>query len=136
MYSPIAAPALAGNTLGGSGSDFVVAEWQDPGGVHEPPRRIAPLHVHHSDDEAWYVLEGALAIQMGDGLVEARAGSAVLVPRGVPHTYWNPGPERVRYLLVMTPRISGLIAAIHAMAEKTPDKMRELFRNYDSELLE
>jgi hypothetical protein len=52
MDSPIAAPALAGNTLGGSGSDFVIAGWQDARGVHEPTRGIAPLYVHRSDDEA------------------------------------------------------------------------------------
>src|SRR5579871_5092300 len=104
------APALAGNTIG---DDFVIAEWQDAGGVSEKPRFIAPPHLHHSDDEAWYVLEGALCVQRGDEVVEARAGAAVLVPRGVVHTYWNPGPGPVRYLLVMPANIHKLIQAIH-----------------------
>ncbi|PYT72520.1 MAG: hypothetical protein DMG42_14325 [Acidobacteria bacterium] len=41
-------------------------------------------------------------VQVGDKEVELRAGSGVLVPRGSPHTYWNPGPGPTRYLLIMT----------------------------------
>lgn len=35
------------------------------------PELIAPLHKHHNDDEAWYVLEGTLGFQIGDTIVEA-----------------------------------------------------------------
>src|SRR6266481_9320131 len=90
--SPMIASPLAGNVLGSVGDAFVIAEWRDAGGPPGPPRLIAPLHVHHRDDEAWYVLEGALVVQVGNDQVEARAGAAVFVPRGTLHTYWNPGP--------------------------------------------
>jgi len=131
----VVAPLLAGNVIGGDDGAFVIAEWRDGGGVTDPPRLIAPLHLHHNDDEAWYVLKGALRVRRGDEVVEAPAGSAVFVPRGTPHTYWNAISGPTRYLLVMTPRIYALIRAIHAMTERTPDRMRELFRQYDSELL-
>src|SRR5712692_7931245 len=99
------------------------------------PRWIAPLHLHRSDDEAWYVLEGVLRVNVGDDEVELRAGSGVLVPRGTPHTYWNPGPGRVRYLLMMTSRIYQLVQDIHAMKERTPASLRAVFEKHDSELL-
>jgi len=126
------APPLTGKTMG---QDFVIAEWQDAGGAGDPPRLIAPLHVHHHDDEAWYVLEGALCVRVGDEVIEAQAGSAVLAPHGKAHTYWNPGPGRTRYLLVMTSRIHRLIQAIHAMPERTPAALQKVFREHDSELL-
>jgi uncharacterized cupin superfamily protein len=135
MSSPLVATPLAGNLLGSLESAFVIAEWQDPGGPAGPPRLIAPLHVHYSDDEAWYVLEGALRVRVGEEEVEARAGSGVFVSRGTPHTYWNPGPERVRYLLIMTANIYGLIQEIHALQERTPAALRILFRKHDSDLL-
>jgi glyoxylate utilization-related uncharacterized protein len=135
MAAPIIAPPLAGNILGSGTGDFVVAEWQDAGSPAGPPRWIAPLHLHRSDDEAWYVLEGRLCVKRGDEEVELHAGSGVLVPRGTPHTYWNPGQERVRYLLVMTSRIYQLIQGIHATKERTPEIMRALFEKFDSELL-
>ncbi len=81
------------------------------------------------------VLEGTLRVQAGENEIEARAGSAVLVPRGTPHTYWNPGPGRLRYLLIMTPNIFSLIQGIHALKERTPASLQQLFRKHDSELL-
>jgi len=135
MNSSIIASQLAGKTLGTGKDSFVIAEWRDAGGPPGPPRFIAPLHLHHNDDEAWYVLEGTLCVRVGDKDVEAKAGSAVFVPRGTPHTYWNAGPGLLRYLLVMTPRIFELIQEIHAMRERTPVALQAVFRKYDSELL-
>ena len=135
MNQPAVASLLAGNTLGSPNNSFVIAEWQDVGGPPDPPRLIAPLHVHHQDDEAWYVLEGILRVQSGENEIEAHAGSAVLVPRGTPHTYWNAGPGRLCYLLIMTPNIFSLIQGIHALKERTPATLQELFRKHDSELL-
>ena len=125
--SAVFAARLAGGLIGPPGTSLVIAEWADPGGGHDPPRYIAPLHVHHEDDEAWYVLEGALRVRLGDRDVDVRAGGAVIAPRGTPHTYWNPDPGATRYLLVMTPRIRDLIHAIHAMEARSDDAMRAVF---------
>ena len=135
MNLPLTAPPLAGSTLGNGKNSFVIAEWRDPGGPSGPPRFIAPMHLHHNDDEAWYVLEGTLCVRVGDKDVEASAGSAVFVPRGTPHTYWNPGPGLLRYLLVMSPQIYELIQEIHATKERTPEVLRAVFQKYESELL-
>jgi oxalate decarboxylase/phosphoglucose isomerase-like protein (cupin superfamily) len=135
MGSPIIAPLLAGNTLGSVRDAFVVAEWRDAGGPAGAPRLIAPRHRHHHDDEAWYVLEGTLRVQVGDAEVEARAGSGVFVPRRTVHTYWNPGPGAVRYLLVMTSNIFRLIQEIHTLTDRSPAALRALFAKYDSEIL-
>jgi hypothetical protein len=135
-HLPDLAPLLAGHTLGSIHDDFVIAEWQDPGGPAGPPRLIAPRHLHRGDDEAWYVLEGTLRVQLGSDVVEARAGSGVLVPKGTPHTYWNPGPGPLRYLLIMTSNIYRLIQQIHALPDRTAPLLRAVFEEHDSELLE
>ena len=124
---------LAEGVLGAEGASIVLAEWRDPGGAAEPPRYIAPLHVHERDDEAWYVLEGTLRFRLGDEEVEAPAGAAVIAPRGTVHTYWNPRPEPARYLLVMTERIAALIEALHAPGAR--DDMAAVFRAHDSTLI-
>jgi mannose-6-phosphate isomerase-like protein (cupin superfamily) len=136
MSSPIIAPPLAGQVIGAVGDAFVIAEWRDPGGPPEPRRLIAPWHVHHRDDEAWYVLEGVLRVQVGKDEVEARTGSGVFVPRGTPHTYWNPAPGPARYLLVMSSNIYRLIQEIHGMKDRTPQSLRQVFHRCDSELLD
>jgi mannose-6-phosphate isomerase-like protein (cupin superfamily) len=135
MNPSLRAVPLAGNTIGTGKDSFVIAEWRDAGGPPGPPRFIAPLHLHHNDDEAWYVLEGTLCVRVGDKDVEATAGCAVFVPRETPHTYWNPGTGPLRYLLVMTPRIYELIQEIHATKVRTPEVLRAVFQKYDSELL-
>jgi quercetin dioxygenase-like cupin family protein len=81
------------------------------------------------------VLEGRLGVRVGKDVVEADAGSAVFVPRGTPHTYWNPGTGLVRYLLVMTSNIYSLIQEIHAMKERSPAALRAVFERHESELL-
>jgi mannose-6-phosphate isomerase-like protein (cupin superfamily) len=135
MTAPIIAPPLACQVLASAGDGFVIAEWQDAGGPVGPPRFIAPLHLHHADDEAWYVIEGTLRVRAGEDEIEARAGAAVFVPRGTPHTYWNPAAERVRYLLVMTSNIYRLIQEIHTMPDRSPAALRAVFAKYNSELL-
>jgi mannose-6-phosphate isomerase-like protein (cupin superfamily) len=131
------AERLAGRALGDADGSFVIAEWTEEGSPQgASPRLVAPLHVHREDDEAWYVLEGALAFRIGEDELEARAGEAVFAPRGVPHTFWNPSAEPARYLLVMTPNTFRLVEAIHATKDRDPDSMRALFERYDCELLE
>ena len=74
-------------------------------------------------------------VRVGDNDVEVRAGSAVLVPRGTPHTYWNPDPSPVRYLLVMTTNIYSLIQEIHQTKDRSVSALQELFKKHNSELL-
>jgi len=136
MTKPTIASRLAGNVIGSGEHSFVVAEWRDAGSPPGPPRPIAPLHLHNHDDEAWYVLEGTLHVRVGQDVVEARAGSAVFVPRETPHTYWNPDVLPARYLLVMTPNIFRLIQEIHTMEDRSPAALREVFARYDSKLLD
>jgi mannose-6-phosphate isomerase-like protein (cupin superfamily) len=117
--------------LGGPDSDFVIVEWSDSG--DSGYEWIAPLHVHHGDDEAWYVLEGVLRFLIGEETFEAGPGSAVLAPKGTPHAYGNArNGERARYLLVMTPRLRALVRALH---ERGAGDYAAIFRAHDSELL-
>jgi mannose-6-phosphate isomerase-like protein (cupin superfamily) len=113
------------------GEDFVIVEWR-AGTDTSRERPVAGLHVHHEDDEAWYVLEGTLGFQVGDELVTAHAGSAVLVPKGTPHSYWNAGEAEARYVLVMSPRIAALVAELHS---GTGESYAEIFRRHASDLL-
>jgi mannose-6-phosphate isomerase-like protein (cupin superfamily) len=121
------AEPLTGSAVGGSGDDFVLVQWTAQVGDHW----IAPLHVHHDDDEAWYVLQGRLGFRLGGEEFEVGPGSAVLARRGTPHTYRNAGEVEAEYLLVMPPRIASLIEAIHQPGLD----VRALFKAHASEIL-
>jgi mannose-6-phosphate isomerase-like protein (cupin superfamily) len=126
MKEPIVSPD---GTTPLVGDGFEIREWRH--GPNEGPR----LHVHHSDDEAWYVLEGTLRFRFADRTVDVGAGTTVMAPAGVAHTYGNPGPGDVRYLIITTPRVFALIDALHANGIG-PDAFAEISRRYDSEVLE
>jgi mannose-6-phosphate isomerase-like protein (cupin superfamily) len=109
---------------------FVIVDWT--AAPSPPGLPIAGLHVHHSDDECWIVKEGRLGFRVGEEERVAGAGESVLVERGTPHSYWNPGADEARYLLVMTPRIFALIEALHS-GERSD--WAAIFAEHDSELL-
>ena len=46
-----------------------------------------PLHVHHTEDEIFHVLEGELRVRIDGEDVIVRAGETVLAPRGIAHSY-------------------------------------------------
>ena len=125
---------LTGQIIGLNESQLAIAEWTDPGAPAGPPRLIAPSHVHYCDDEAWYILEGMLAFRLGDQEIEAPAGSAVLAPRGVTHTYWNPHATPARYLLIMTPTLRHLIEELHRSTERDPAAIQTIYHQHHSAL--
>jgi quercetin dioxygenase-like cupin family protein len=88
--------------------------------------------VHRSDDEAWHVLEGQLTFRYTDRTESAGPGTTVFVPAGVVHTY--SAGAGARYLIVLTPRLEALITALQA--DRDPAHQREIYRRFDSELLE
>jgi mannose-6-phosphate isomerase-like protein (cupin superfamily) len=123
--------SLTGEQLGGPQSDFVIVEWTDSG--ESEYEWIAGLHVHHADDEAWYVLEGVLRFRIGEELREVGPGGAVSAPKGTPHAFGNARSGRpARYLLVMTPKIRALVQALH---QPGVADYPAIFRAHDSELL-
>lgn len=127
---------LNGQSFKPTGSKLVLADWIAEGTPEgSEPMPIAPLHRHLVDDEAWYVLEGRLAFQIEDEVVEAGAGQVVIVPSGKAHTYWNPSPEEARYLIIMTATMSTLIEEIHRSTDRSRDRMQALFSQYEAELL-
>jgi len=68
----------------------------------EPPGTEAPLHVHHREDEAFWILEGTVTIQVGDTVVECGPGDYAFGPRDIPHRY-TVGPDGCRMLFICTP---------------------------------
>jgi mannose-6-phosphate isomerase-like protein (cupin superfamily) len=61
-----------------------------------------PLHIHHNEDEAWYILNGKMTFFVGDDVLEATAGSFVLAPKGIPHTF-TVDVEPTRVLVFASP---------------------------------
>src|ERR671915_2043889 len=68
-----------------------------------PPGFAVPPHIHHTTDEGFYVLEGAMRGLCGDQTWQATPGSFVWLPRGIPHSYAVDGEETLRSLAITLP---------------------------------
>jgi mannose-6-phosphate isomerase-like protein (cupin superfamily) len=107
----------------GGGLAEIKAAASDTGGrmtileIAEPPNSAAPLHVHHTQDEGFWILDGSATFEVGDKVIEARAGDYLFGPRDIPHRYTT-GPDGCRMLFILTPGgFEELVRAVSRPAE-------------------
>jgi quercetin dioxygenase-like cupin family protein len=81
--------------------------------ITEPPGTEAPLHVHHREDEGFWVLEGDVTFEVGGQKIPAGPGDYAFGPRDIPHRY-TVGDAGCRMLFILTP--GGFEDAIRAMS--------------------
>ena len=106
-----------------------------------PPHSPSPApHVHHAHEEGFYVLEGNLEFKVNGETIHAGAGSFVMVPIGVAHTFSNPTDHPARFLNTFTPpqyihyfeEMSTLVAK---SGPPTPEQARAIMAHYDTEVV-
>ena len=90
-----------------------------------------PHHRHAGEDEAWWIIEGSLRFKLDDDEQTADAGAFVYVPRGVAHSFQNPGPDPARILVMFTP--GGMEGFFDAFAE-LEELDREAFARLGAEV--
>jgi quercetin dioxygenase-like cupin family protein len=82
-------------TAADTGGQMTIVEMTCPPGE-------APLHVHHREDEAFWILEGSVTLYVGGEKIEAGPGDYAMGPRDIPHRY-TVGPEGCRMLFICVP---------------------------------
>jgi 5-methylphenazine-1-carboxylate 1-monooxygenase len=102
-----------------------------------PPETFVPPHVHPTQDEYVYLLEGELMLVTGGSEQVAHPGGLVRLPSGQPHGLFNRSGADVVCLFWVTPtaRLYDLFVAIDAMAEQTPDAVVALAAQHEVEFL-
>jgi 2-polyprenyl-6-methoxyphenol hydroxylase-like FAD-dependent oxidoreductase/quercetin dioxygenase-like cupin family protein len=103
-----------------------------------PPDAFVPPHIHSTQDEYVYLLEGELTlVSPGDEDRTARPGDLVRLPMGRPHGLYNRSGETLTCLFWVTPagKLFDLFAGIDAMNEQTPDAVVALSAEHDVEFL-
>jgi quercetin dioxygenase-like cupin family protein len=85
--------------------------------ITAPPGLEVPLHVHHRDDEGFWILEGEVTFEVGDTTLEASAGDYVFAPRDIPHRF-TAGNDGCRMLFILVP--GGIEDLVRATSEPAP----------------
>jgi quercetin dioxygenase-like cupin family protein len=151
-----AAPAVAvrpgeGQSLrwGPAGTVRIVASTGTTDGLFsivestEEPGSAAPLHVHHGEAEAFYILGGEIELTCGDQTLTAEAGDFVYTPKDVPHKYRVIGEQPARVLLLFSrPGFESFFAEAGTPLDQPPagppdpEQFQRIVKKYDMELLE
>ncbi|PSR52289.1 hypothetical protein AHMF7605_01510 [Adhaeribacter arboris] len=90
LFLKLSSPATA-NT-------FSITEYELPPGFPGPP-----AHQHQVFEHAWYVLEGALTVQLADKTAVLTRGSFIFIPKRIVHAFANDSASTVKVLVVDTP---------------------------------
>jgi quercetin dioxygenase-like cupin family protein len=111
--------AVAANT----GGAFSLHERRVPAGGRRPP-----AHVHPDRVEAFWVLDGVAEFELDGAVSVAGAGSFVLVPGGVAHTFGATATSAAHVLVLHAPALDGYFRELHELwtAPEPPTREVEL----------
>ena len=96
-----------------------------------------PRHLHHEQEEGFYVIAGEYIVEIGDGRYMLGPGDSVLAPREVPHAWAHVGEGTGRQLIVFQP--AGKMEAFFGELAKVagipqPEVMQRLFSSHGMEM--
>lgn len=96
--------------------------------------RRPPAHVHPDRTEAFWVLDGQAEFELDGDLVTAAAGSFVLVPGGVLHTFGATAGAAAHLLVLHAPALDGYFRELAGLwsgpEPPTPDTELDLMRRH------
>lgn len=99
-----------------------------------PAGHMPPLHVHHAEDEGFFVLDGAVTLFTPGDELHLAEGDFFLAPRGVPHTY-RVGDSPARWLVTHTDGFADFVASVSELPEPDPERLSEVAAEHDIEIL-
>lgn len=117
-----------------TGNQFTVLELPTEAG------RGPPLHVHHIEDEWFYVLDGEHEFQVGADRVRVAPGDSIFAPRRIPHTWRNvsAGPGKMLCIAQPAGRLEEFFEELSILASSDRNDAgarKALFENYDMEIV-
>ena len=80
-----------------------------------------PPHIHHLEDEQFYVLEGQLTYSVGDQIFEVQMGDFIHIPRGTVHSFKN-GSKPSRLLATFAP--AGIEGFFTEVGDRVDDRLK------------
>ena len=103
-------PAGTGPLYWGPGDKvtFLVTGAESGGGCFivegmAPPGGGPPPHIHHFEDESFYILQGSVTVQAGEQTLRVSPGDFIHIPRGTVHSFQDDGNIDAKAVIVISP---------------------------------
>ena len=99
--------------------------------------RGTPLHVHHSQDEVFYVIEGDYFFQVGDEKYHLTVGESIFMPRKVPHA-WTQVSEKGKMTVTFQPagKMESFFTTMAALDhEPAPAEIAKIFTDNEMQVV-
>jgi quercetin dioxygenase-like cupin family protein len=87
-----------------------------------PPGSATPYHLHHSEDEAFYMIEGESTFVCDGKKTVAGPGDYLFLPRGIPHGIRVSGSTPTRMLILAMPG-NGFVGMATEMGEPARERV-------------
>ncbi|MEX2400201.1 MAG: cupin domain-containing protein [Rhodothermales bacterium] len=97
-----------------------------------------PRHVHHTQDEWFYVLEGAYRIEVGERRFDVGPGDSVFAPREVPHVWAHVSEGEGRLIIAFQPagQMESFLGGLAELGSApSPEVMAPLFASHGMTML-
>jgi quercetin dioxygenase-like cupin family protein len=101
------------------------------------PGKGTPLHIHHEQDEIFYVIEGAYKFQVGDDKYDLATGESIFLPRKVAHA-WTQVSEKGKMTVTMQPagKLENFFVTMAALDhEPTQPEIAKIFADNDMQVV-
>jgi mannose-6-phosphate isomerase-like protein (cupin superfamily) len=102
-----------------------------------PPGTFVPPHIHPTQDEFIYMLEGNFDLVLDGREIKAGPGDLIRMPMGIPHGIFNKTDQSVKCFFWVSPtrRLYDLFWAIHSMKEQKPAEVVALSAKHEVDFL-
>ncbi len=102
-----------------------------------PPGTFVPPHIHPTQDEFIYMLEGEFELIVDGKMMASKPGDLIRMPMGIPHGIFNKTDRIVKCFFWVAPtrRLYDLFWAIHNMTEQTPPEVVALSAKHEVDFL-
>ncbi len=101
------------------------------------PKRGTPLHVHHNQDEIFYVIEGEYYFQVGTDRHRLKTGDSIFLPRAIPHA-WTQVSESGKMIVTVQPagKLEDFFITMSALTtEPSSEQIAKIFADNEMQVV-
>jgi mannose-6-phosphate isomerase-like protein (cupin superfamily) len=96
-----------------------------------------PLHIHHKQDEIFFIVEGEYTFKVGDEIHKLSTGDTIFLPRKVPHTFAQTSEKGKMYFMFQpSGKMEDYFRKLaNVQGQPTPEEGAKLFSDHEMKVV-